>query len=341
MPPDPSATVVEWCFVVGSASGPAEVRVRSTGDVLVTFGSTKWVSLDGISFPIGGSKLLRHVRDDVARLDTIPGLATAPLNSDRLLYHYTSAETAVRYILKNRTLRMGPLERTNDPREAKEWSFALFAAIGQAAPGESIRVSSELSSLIRRTVRLACFCSDGHPPQAQKVELVDGQGWRHARMWAQYGDRHRGVVLVFDRRRLLDAARTSLNDKGPLLFGDVLYVEHRHPGDMLPFIVDHAEWVKTPALNFAKRHRDLHGDWLFFTKHTDWAQEHESRLVFFGNDLEETFIPIEGALIEICIGELATDPNSKALLDASRSAGCALTRVTWRNGLPIRTPVVP
>ncbi len=38
-------------------------------------------------------------------------------DSDRFLYHYTSARTAIDFILKNRTLRFSSYTNTNDPTE--------------------------------------------------------------------------------------------------------------------------------------------------------------------------------------------------------------------------------
>ena len=36
--------------------------------------------------------------------------------------HYTSEETAIKYILKNKEIRLGRLGLTNDPRESKRWT---------------------------------------------------------------------------------------------------------------------------------------------------------------------------------------------------------------------------
>jgi len=169
--------------------------------------------------------------------------------------------------------------------------------------------------------------------------LQDGLGWKHPRMWAQYGDGHRGVVLVFDRRRLLENAQRSLAGRGSLLFGDVLYTQHHHPGNMLPFIVSHSDWMRTPHAELAARHLAAHGDWLFFTKDVDWAQERESRLVLFGNSDAETLVGIDGALIEICLGDLVSEADAKVFSDAASVLGCHLSRASWRNGLAVRYPV--
>jgi hypothetical protein len=43
-------------------------------------------------------------------------------NSDQYIYHYTSAETAEKFVFTNGTLRFGSFRYTNDPREAKDWT---------------------------------------------------------------------------------------------------------------------------------------------------------------------------------------------------------------------------
>lgn len=47
------------------------------------------------------------------------------LDTDQYVYHYTRRETAFQHILPSRTIRLGPLSQTNDPRETKSWTFGL------------------------------------------------------------------------------------------------------------------------------------------------------------------------------------------------------------------------
>jgi hypothetical protein len=327
----------EWCFVVASASGLGEIRIRSNGEVVFTHGSSEWVVMDGICFPTQDAKVQRFVRNDVIRLNSLAADG-AEFTSDRLLYHYTRAETALDYILKNQSLRLSPFSGTNDPREAKEWAFTVVAEEGKAPPGETIKVSGELSALLRERARLTCFCNDGHPATTAAVPAAEGQGWKHARMWAQYASGHAGVVLVFNRRQLLRNAVDALGTQGTLLFGNVLYADHNHPGDLLPLLVNYDAWVATAHADYARRHLETYADWLFFTKHIDWAQEHEARIAFFANVAGDFFIPTKSALVEICVGDLISKDHLAAVRAVAKAIGCEVTQASWRNGMPIRHP---
>lgn len=328
-----NTSVIEWCFVVSTHGGKGEVRVRSNGEVVFAHGDPKWVSLDGIVFPTEETPRTTLERRDVRRL-----AASGIKGRDRVLYHYTSAETAADFILNAGTLRLGEFSKTNDPRENKDWVFAVVAEKGVLPPGKSIDLSERLGGLLRSGARLACFCVD--PPSATRpLSLSDGRGWGHARMWAQYGGHHSGVVLAFDQEKLLANAAASLGGRGSLLFGDVLYVDHNHAGDMWPFVVEYERYKSVGESQFAREHLENHGDWLFFTKHLDWSQESETRLVLFSEQQSDAFVPVDGALLEVCLGEEVDPPIAVKLASLGRAKGASVSRVLWRNGLPIRTPV--
>lgn len=53
----------------------------------------------------------------------------------KYLYHYTSAQAAIEYILKGRTLRLSSHSSTNDPKERKGWLFDLQPAKGATLDG--------------------------------------------------------------------------------------------------------------------------------------------------------------------------------------------------------------
>jgi len=331
--------VVEWCFVVRCAGGDGEVRVRSDGAVVFTAGSSEWVCLDGISYPTKDWTPVSVLRNDVIRLDSLASLEGTALAQQTFIFHYTKAETALRYILPNRTLRLSSYAGTNDPREAKDWLFALVSSQDRAPPGEAIRVSKELSQILKSNSRLACFCSDGSGWAPERpINLSDTDGWTRARMWAQYADNHRGVVLVFNRRRLLENARVSLRGKGALFFGHTLYAPQHHSADMLPFVVDYSKWSTSSPKDYAEHHLEQHRDWLFFTKHADWAQEQECRLVFYGESGADEYISIEEALVEICVGEAVDEADVAALAKLASNLGCTISRIFWRNGMPLRMP---
>jgi transcriptional regulator GlxA family with amidase domain len=87
------------------------------------------------------------------------------------LYHYTSSDTA-RKILESGSVRLAPYQNTNDPKESKDWHFS----VGMSVNGRNLdhataqSMSDWLSSTIKSTARLACFCTDSPPPDRKSFK---------------------------------------------------------------------------------------------------------------------------------------------------------------------------
>jgi hypothetical protein len=334
---------VEWCFPVPRDGGMGEIRIRTNGEVVWTGGDrpVEWAILDGISFPTAGFIPMPLVRGDVIRIDDLDSsLDGTDLAGSRYLYHYTKAGTALKSILPNRQLRLSPYSDVNDPREAKEWLFTVVSPEGAMRPGQSIEIGADMSGRIKGKSRVLCFCSDGFPlrREPRDVELHDTLGWTHPNMWAHYAEKHRGVVLVFHRQRLLTNSILRLRSKGRLHFGNVLYAPIDHHSGTTTLIIEYRSWAGRPPEESAVEHLERHRGWLFFTKHTAWAPEQECRLVAFGNVDEYEYIPIDGALSEIIVGEGADVETINCCRAFGIEFGVPVSRMFWRNGLPLRVP---
>ncbi len=64
----------------------------------------------------------------------------------------------------------------------------------------------------RAGLRVACFTVDRRIGGRGTARRGDGRGFARSRMWAMYGDRHRGACLVFDRQELLSIASSTFGD---------------------------------------------------------------------------------------------------------------------------------
>lgn len=192
---------MEWCFVVATASGPGEVRVRDNGEVVHTAGSVDWISLDGISFPGAGAVIPVVKRNDLLRIDGIHE-HSPPINN-RIVAHYTTPRTAIDFILKDGSLKLSRYRDTKDPRESKDWLFAVRCAGATPAAGEAIEISSSLSRMLKDSARLLCFASDTSVQSAIRLNTGDSDSSTRPRMWEQYAATHSGVALLFDRSRLI------------------------------------------------------------------------------------------------------------------------------------------
>jgi len=222
------------------------------------------------------------------------------INTGRFVYHYTRAATAIEFILHEMSLRLSLLRDTNDPGDR-----------GLGAPVVGDRADDmlffELQTLMDRRM-LACFSQDG-PNAVYHANLPLGpQGYARDRMWAQYGDNHRGICLVFDREALKASFEERLSSRGIVLADKVSYSEQV---GFEPARHDEAEyermgrtaWLRLACERIAKESS--------FVKRRDWESEQEYRLLFIpcspsDRQAQET-IRIRGPLVAICVGHRFPD----------------------------------
>lgn len=334
---------IEWCFPIRCDRGWGEVRVRSNGDVVWTggYGPVGWACLDGVSFPTDDAVHLQIVRQDILRIDTLDSLEGTVLGGKRYLFHFTKASTAISSILSSGTLRLSSYSALNDPWEAKGWAFTVVSPEGALGSMQAVEIGREISTLLKESSRVVCFCSDGYPLKIERdLDIFDTSGWAGAGMWAHYAENHRGVVLIFDRRRLLENGITALRSKGPMFFGSVLYAPPDHTAGMYALLIDQRNWASMGPRATAALQLERHRGWLFFTKHPDWSAERECRLILHGGQSSCEYIPLEKALVEVCVGDAADQSATERIVALAEQLNANVSRILWRNGMPIRTPLI-
>jgi hypothetical protein len=333
---------IEWCFPIRCDRGWGKVRVRSNGDVVWTGGDEPvgWMCLDGISFPTDAHVHLEISRQDILRVDMLHSLAETDLDGKRYLFHFTKASTAINGILRSGNLRLNTYSAVNDPWEAMHWAFTVVSPEGSLETMRAVEIGREMSALLKESSRVACFCSDGFPLRIEKdLELSDTKGWAGATMWAHYAENHRGVVLVFDRRRLIENGIAALSSKGPMFFGGILYAPPEHRAGLYPLLIDQRSRDSMEHRAAAALHLERHRGWLFFTKHPDWSAERECRLVLHNSQSPYEDLPIWDAVVEICIGDAADQSTTEQILALAKQYNANVSKIVWRNGMPIRTPL--
>ncbi|WP_456825318.1 DUF2971 domain-containing protein [Cellulomonas sp. P5_E12] len=253
-------------------------------------------------------------------------------------YHYTRAER-LRQILDGGRLRMGPYASTNDPRETKAWYPSLSVPDDEAdlAQDEHMRLMADLDGRLRGRAKVLCLTRDAEPRDELDAIFQFRRGYARARMWDQYGDRHAGACLVFDRRRLHS---TIVEVSAPAVprFGNVRY-ENRPVGPTGRFNFDLAalrrNGVEAEADTFLREHtREL-----FFHKNTDWESEQEFRYVVV-DDRPELFVPIWSSLVAVVLGDAHDADQLPAIRrhTAVAQSDIAVAVCRWQNGAPNPLP---
>lgn len=258
--------------------------------------------------------------------------------ADELLYHYTKASTALDYILKNRSLRLSKYTSTNDPKETKTWQFNLGTNeerdLGKYKMDEE---SAWLSRELKERARLACFCMDSPPLSGSHLDDIFKRGFCKPRMWAQYAERHSGVCLVFDRRRLAQAIEEQIASKHLVVFGPVKYIDrgivpnlYRDQEYMIN--IDVLESVGRDA--YPQLHLRTHVRSLFFEKMTDWNSECEWRWVAFSGTDEDLYVNFDDALVGLMFGEDTSEKTVQDMMDVTESCSLQYMGLKWKNCSP-------
>ena len=281
--------------------------------------------------------------------DHFSWLTTQNPGHEEHLYHYTSAETLER-IVTGGTLKFGTLSSTNDPAENKEWVAELFFSslhTGSTVVGtdDLNSVIQDIDRLLRRNACLACFTLDRLPHPAVQGTFLFHLGWARARMWHQYGDRHEGACMVFNRMNFLesmDEANSEAAESRERSWGRVQYFDQ--PKDF------------KIALDAVRRRglADLLEDFrtatgmpasLYFRKNTDWESEQEFRAINIRSDPatdqddQPIFVPYGKSLEAVILGEHYVQPEGQSLW--THLSEVPTYRCVWLDGAPTLESFVP
>ena len=125
-----------------------------------------------------------------------------------LLAHYTDASAAFEHILPTGKLRMSPYRLMRDPVENKD---ILPSIAWRGDPPDAGRAIDEVYAQLkaaRDRMRVLSFTHDAD----RRAEYAGFDCcWSRPRMWEQYGDKHRGVCLLFDAPPL----KRAITDQSP------------------------------------------------------------------------------------------------------------------------------
>jgi hypothetical protein len=254
--------------------------------------------------------------------------------------HYTRLETAVDYILKNRSLRLGPLTATNDPRETKTWLFALgrgsFSSLSSDELKNLAKRNVEFDKLLKHNHKVLCVSQDAE--DTWKLDFSK-RSYGRPRMWAQYAGNHSGVCLLFDKQALHQAIEKAFGHEaiyfGPVEYGDFSDVRTRGWAEHMEAFMLSGDEIATDGLeNVLRRHREKHHRVFFFRKDIDWEHEREYRWIVRGDTNDPVFIPIEDALRAILLG-IDSSPGRLTEIHAyCKDTDTCLSRILWMNGIP-------
>lgn len=244
----------------------------------------------------------------------------------KYLYHYTRIDTTIEYILPDQTLQFNSLENVNDPMESNpnHWAFSNLEEGDTSGD-----VHDQVADYFKTKTKVVCFSQDDQSewgsPGFNPLDYC-ARGHSKPRMWATYGDDHKGVCLVFDKARLTTAFANNLKGPGQLLKGAVGYGKQLPDGDDGARVFDLQAFKADFDIAIQQKIADHHERY-FLYKHVDWSTEDEYRFIITGGESGPIELGFDDALVGAVVGAKCQEVNDKVL---------ALGKITQRLGVPCR-----
>lgn len=257
-----------------------------------------------------------------------------------IVCHYTGKDAAIS-ILSGKQINFSRLAACDDPRESKQWNFNFIGAEQRFCLENYPEVPDIFSSYIKNNSRVLCFCgwndedldfSENMVPHYR--EAYYRTGFARSRMWSQYGIRHTGICLVFDKTRLEEEFESSF-ETNRKFYGSVEYQYYLESfvrarkincRDILKHGIDEALGMQIDA-NFHE---------YFFLKSMDYRDEHEYRLVVIQNDGDSIGLSIESSLMAVIVGIDFPPEEYKHVDMIAQSCTSSVERwfLSWQEGQP-------
>ena len=147
-----------------------------------------------------------------------------------------------------------------------------------------------VNKLLRDDCKVICF----------SLDYKHYWGNSYSRMWAHYGDNHKGICLEIDKSEFIEENQDKII---PECFKEVKYWDFDIRKRIKHKAVDYTHIKKDNLEHYVKmKFRKRHLRYLFFTKNKEWESEWEMRLVYFSTNKTNEYCSIKRSLKNIYLG---------------------------------------
>lgn len=294
-----------------------------------------------VPLPEGGREIVRSDLDLKASIETAVLRAQGSLTGD--LFHYTNAESAIFGILSSGSLRLSPFESTNDLWESRPQYPSLSSHYDDQDSIKTYDSTAEIWSEIDRNIRLhakvACLTRDFTLPD-NALDRHALRGWRHLSLWAHYGAGHAGICLRFNRDRLIQSFAEHTDLQALRFHGPVQYLSSQGPPATHGLDIGQIKEFGTDAVAMA--YAEANPEVLFFSKHRDWENEAEYRLILLNQSVLPSYVNIRGALTGVLLGDAFPSSRLPALREAlAQYPDVEVEKIHFMNRSLMCMPVAP
>lgn len=222
------------------------------------------------------------------------------------LYHYTTVETLLLYILPQKALRFSAMKETNDPEEVGDYYFGLtedpFFPQKSHSPEYVMKEQRDFNNAVKNGIKILCFSQDG-PTKEINGRTYFQSGYSKPRMWAQYANNHTGVCLVLNKEEFIRRFNDNFDNKFHME-QEVVY-EPGFKESSRAYDLDTKEISMKGIEGIVEERRKKFASAYYFSKHPDWKDESEYRFLVKDDSKEYPTIELDGVLTDIILGTKA------------------------------------
>lgn len=248
------------------------------------------------------------------------------IDNEDTIFHYTKIAIAIEHILYEKRLKFSRGINTNDPREYKRRDLEPQSE-GNYTFEEYRQNWLEAEKNLRKVIssyKYACFCLNDSLGQEQ-TKL---SGYARLRMWTQYGENFYGVCIAFSAKSLEE----RLGKKAIIYAKYVHYDKDLERNDSILLNVDANEFISKNKEEWATRYVQDHRDQIFFSKHEDYRDEKEYRIVIHDPDDVFEYLDISGCIKAVLLGDRTEPVYNEIVKNLCNPMNAECKKVIWQRG---------
>jgi len=243
-------------------------------------------------------------------------------------YHYTKIDTAIKYILHDKRIRLSPRLNASDPFENNYSNFVFndpYAKLNDEQDIVSYIAKNRVKDYIKQIKQLSFSTNKVDISEVYNVLSTYDNGpgdfgFYKPRMWDQYGGLYKGVCLTIDLKKLIEG-NVNLSPKHHL-------VEYLNATEFFKEPINHEEFKKENIDEIIQKETERYNSFLF-KKHIDYRDENEYKIIT-RSESEFDYFDLHDSLIAITFDPLTIcDFDIKMIQQYKKLYKCSVYELTW------------
>ena len=262
------------------------------------------------------------------------------IDNEDTIFHYTNINVAIENILYEKRLKFSRGANTNDPREYRKWIFEPHMDGTVCTSEEFFREWSEAEERVNQVIldyKFTCFCANKFLDREKSLNILEDDqtilpGYNRLRMWAQYGQGFHGVCIAFSAGSLQERLFELLGEKAIVHAKCVHYNKELEINDRALSDCEANDYMGKNKRKWATKFVRDHAERIFLSKHVDYQDESEYRIVAHDpKDLCE-YVDITNCIGAVLLGDRTPQVYHGVVKDLCNDMNIECKKIEWQRG---------